>query len=349
MRFASPTSPSQSHSFKMFIVVTVESLLLSVALCSDSSYGCCHPENKRVSQTQLDENDPPPLVEERVRSMASLPFALPLAQQLEDPPPIALPFIPLAHPPSTYHSDAKELFTSLLRFIESMITPESCSIRIIHLMNFIIHSYEFEHFSTMDLCWSFPRNLRCNEYDHLLMIRIRNENLEGHLDLALIPNTVTAFLLPDNRLSSISGWSALEGKSVHILNVRHNRNLSLDLSGLVDNGMGQTRLSLRELVVTCSQIKKYFGLKGEIGADASYTIVSDWVKTSILDCLVIGSGGRHRRRPRRLFKFFKSGSMDCESQVIPARKRRSRSKCKVLAETKTCSVAEESLCSNNSE
>ena len=192
------------------------------------------------------------------QSLPSLPVAMPLEPPLSVAPPMSVPLVLLKQNISCTHSDSGRLYASLLTFIRSMINPQLWSSHILHFIRYLAYFHSSEWCCPFDLCATFPENLRCDQYGNLRMIRINKEKLQGHLDFTLIPNTVKNLFLRDNNLTSVGNWSDLEDKSLRSLNIRHNYHLNLNLSGLVDNGFGRERISLRELEVTFSQIKQYF-------------------------------------------------------------------------------------------
>ena len=107
----------------------------------------------------------------------------------------------------------------------------------------------------MDLCNEYHRNFNCYPDGRLRVIGLSGQEFD-HLNLLMIPNTVTMLYLKKTKLKTISKWADLRGKSLKFLALGQNPDLQLDLGGLKGE---LDHLSLEHLIVSSSQ-RAYFGM-----------------------------------------------------------------------------------------
>ena len=135
--------------------------------------------------------------------------------------------------------------------------------------------------SVMELCQEYPSIFKCDYKGQLEIVILNGRGSFDHLNLLMIPNTVTILSLRSTKLKSISEWTDLNGKSLITLHLDENPDLRLNFDGL----RGElSYLPLDHLTVSSRSTAKYFG--GDWRRARSQ--IGEWMKTSTLATLRVG-------------------------------------------------------------
>ena len=164
------------------------------------------------------------------------------------------------------------VFQSLLM----MLTNPKESGSLMPWQQYLVESISKHQCSVMGLCREFEKNFKCDKEGHLTVIGLDGKGPFDHLNLLMIPNTVTKVLLRHTKLKTISEWTDLKGKSLKTLCLDANYDLKLNLDGL--NGE-LNHLPLNHLAVSTRSITKYFG---EAEGKNAFSKVGIWMRASTL-------------------------------------------------------------------
>ena len=169
------------------------------------------------------------------------------------------------------------VFQSLLKMLSNPKESQS----LMPWQQYLVESISKRQCSVMHLDRSFEKNFKCDQEGHLRVIGLDGRGPFDHLDLLMIPNTVTKLLLRHTKLQTISEWTDLRGKSLKTLCLDGNYHLKLNLDGL--NGE-LNHLPLEHLTVSTRSIADYFG---EAEGKRAFSKIGYWMRTSTLTSLKI--------------------------------------------------------------
>ena len=207
---------------------------------------------------------------------------------------VPVPVIPVQSPESLL------VFQSLLKMLS---TPTECHAPP-QWQQYLIESISNQQCSVKDLCEKFHKYFKCDQDGHLIVII--TDHIMGrfdHLNLLMIPNTVTALYVRRVKLKTISEWTDLKGKSLKVLRVDGNYHLELDLDGLTED---LNHLPLKHLTVPTGAIINSFGginwvrtsgnrIMGDIQPvedwERTFSKIGNWMRTSTLTSLALRAKG----------------------------------------------------------
>ena len=206
---------------------------------------------------------------------------------------VPLHVIPMQSPESLM------IFQSLLKMLSNPTESHSST----PWQQYLEESIRKRQCSVMDLCREFHHNFKC-EKGQLKSILLDNAGKFDHLNLLMIPNTVTNLCVRRAKLRTISGWTDLKEKSLKVLLLNENKDLELNLDGL----RGEfSYLSLEHLSVSGRAMTNSFREKNW---ERALTKIGDWMKTSTLTSLRLRA--RRSRTPGRNVCFSSDGSWKIE-------------------------------------
>ena len=188
---------------------------------------------------------------------------------------------------------------SLLEMIQNV---KGDIIPFMEMKKVVEESVESGCFSDIQLCRRYPRLLKWGVLGHVKRINLKRLNLNGHLKLSKIHETVTDLRVSFNDLDSIGDLEDLRGSSVRYLDVKRNGKLRLNLAALENH---DDPLPLNVLVVSINQISGYLRFR-QMTAD-------QWTQISTLRKLHIWNG--RSRRHQRLAKQREASGSDSESSA----------------------------------
>ena len=178
------------------------------------------------------------------------------------------------------------VFQSLLK----MVSNPTQSHPLTSWQQYLVDAIRKQQCSEVDLCREFHQNFKCDEEGHLRVITLDIKGPFDHLDLLMIPNTVTSLSVRRTKLRTISEWTDLKEKSLKTLRLDANYELKLNLDAL--NGELQN-LPLKHLTVSKKSIANYFGEGDGISA---FSKIGNWMRASTLTSLTLRK--RTRGYPR---------------------------------------------------
>ena len=146
---------------------------------------------------------------------------------------------------------------------------------------YLIESISNQQCSVLDLCKEFQQNFKCDGQGHLEIIILNARGSFDHLNLLMIPNTVTKLFLGRTKLKTISEWINLKGKSLKVLRVDGNFDLKVNLDGLTGE---LNHLPLEQLSISTLSIRNYFG---EFDWQRALPKIGNWMRASTLTTLRI--------------------------------------------------------------
>ena len=164
------------------------------------------------------------------------------------------------------------VFQSLLNMLSNLQNPCSPT----PWQEYLTESISKHQCSVMYLCRRYPSIFKCNEQGHLEVIKLNRKAPFDHLNLLMIPNTVSLLSLRNIKLRTISEWTDLKGKLLKTLQLDFNYNLQLNLDGLTG---GLNHLPLEHLTVSSRSITNYFG---ERDWKRALSKIGNWMRTSTL-------------------------------------------------------------------
>lgn len=156
-----------------------------------------------------------------------------------------------------------------------------------------------------DLCERFNKLFFCDK-NGLVIINLQGQHLSGSIDISKIPRSVQKVLLERNSFRNISGLDHLSGTALRYLDVRGNP-LQIDLRQLSISSAGSVHNPLKMLRLNLQQVNRYAmglhftdnadGLEARLMDQLIYSRLYQWIKTSVLEVIVIG-----RNRPKYLHR-----------------------------------------------
>ena len=198
------------------------------------------------------------------------------------------------------------VFQSLLKMVSN--PTQSCPLT--SWQQYLTESIRKQQCSEVDLCREFHQIFKCDKEGHLKVITLDIKGPFDHLNLLMIPNTVTSLSVRRTKLKTISEWTDLRGKSLKTLRLDANYEVKLNLDGL--NGELKS-LPLKHLTVSKKSIANYFGEGDGISA---FSKIGNWMRASTLTSLTLRK--RTRGYPRCEGIFDSDGSWTLE---VPSKDR----------------------------
>lgn len=128
----------------------------------------------------------------------------------------------------------------------------------------------------------------CDEQGHLSRINMRKSQLNGRVDLKVIPSTVRTLNFAVNQLHGIMDLQDLRGSSVRFLSIEGNDELKVNLRILEDHN---NPISLEALTVSCCQICDYLQID-EPNQGTRNQMIKEWTQKSTLKKLSVRKGNR---------------------------------------------------------
>ena len=197
-----------------------------------------------------------------------------ILRKLDSNDPSKAMIIPL-HVIPMHSPESLVVFQSLLM----MLTNSKESGSLMPWQQYLEESISKQQCSVMGLHRAFEKNFKCDQEGHLTVIGLDGKGPYDHLDLLMIPNTVSKVLLRNTKLKTISGWTDLKGKSLKTLCLDANFDLKLNLDGF--NGE-LNHLPLKHMTVSTRSITNYFG---EADGKRAFAKIGNWMRTSTLTSL----------------------------------------------------------------
>lgn len=168
----------------------------------------------------------------------------------------------------------------------------------------ILQCIYIESCSVLELCDRFRNFFGCSNDGKLTGIYLKAEKMKTFLDLSALPASVELFTAARYSLTEIKGLDKLSGKQLRCLDVRRNPGLQIDLEPLTRSSPRSTGNPLRFLCADGVQISRSL-----IGDDFQsenpkrqdkhnkglHRLAEKWVKTSVLNRLVMGRNRDHCR------------------------------------------------------
>ena len=104
-------------------------------------------------------------------------------------------------------ADDHKVFQSLLGMMQNV---DMISLRIHDWLQFVTECADSAMCSVLEFCQKYPRNFKCDRQGQLEGIGMSGDQMVGHFNLSMIPDTVKSTILNHNKLSSIGQWSGLK-------------------------------------------------------------------------------------------------------------------------------------------
>lgn len=187
---------------------------------------------------------------------------------------------------------------------------------------FIHHCAESKWCFIQELCDLFGNHFKCND-GKLIEIKLDQQRMNGSIDLAALPPTVTHLNVERNSLTDIYGLDQLTRKRLETLKIRKNPLLEIDLQPLVRSSSSRGN-PLRLMWVCAYQINRYFSQTPEYQdqqqsqpALRQHQLVAEaaktWIHESVLFRIMIG--WREHCYPIRRSNRFKTGTKALKNSV----------------------------------
>ena len=162
---------------------------------------------------------------------------------------------------------------------------------------YLSESIKNQRCSVLDLCNDYKSKFKCDHDGHLTAVRLDQNKPFDHLNLLMLPSTVTDLRVRRTKLKTVSKWHDLKGKSLKCLKIQRNSDLNLNLDGLIGE---LNHLPLESLTVSMPQIAAYFSVPIKLlenprvdPINPAFSRIGEWMKRSTLVQLRIESSRRN--------------------------------------------------------